>query len=177
MKNTMKKVLCTLLTVLLCVTVMPLNIKADAAYVLTEGVCMCEDHDDYNPCHCCLWCENLDTLYVQYCVTRDEEGHFTVCCETCNGLFDCVCACSCCDRYYEEPPIEPGPVIPLYHQACLKMLLQKAITLILLLMKKQPLLLLTNQSVVMLLSPQLLAAILLQQLAMKLLPTVITLQA
>ena len=105
MKNTMKKVLCTLLAVLLCVTIMSLNLKADASYVLTEGVCMCEDHYCYNYCRCCLWCENLDTTYVLDCA-KYKDGNWTVCCETCNGLIDCVCECSCCVSS-GELPVEP----------------------------------------------------------------------
>lgn len=122
MKNTMKKILCTLLAVLLCVTITPFNLKADASYVLTDGVCRCEDHDDHNPCRCCLWCDNLDRSYVLDCA-KYKDGNWTVCCEICNGLFSCVCECSCCtpsieveDHFYKtyrttEPTCEESGTI------------------------------------------------------------------
>ena len=113
----MKKALSLFLAVLMFVTAM--IIPASAAGLIPDirkdGVCMCEDHVKTSPCHCCVYCENLDNTYVLDCCTKDKIGGedvWTFCCVVCNGLWDCECvACECCAEKKDEILEDSGTTI------------------------------------------------------------------
>lgn len=100
----MKKALSLFLAVLMLMSVMAVSVSA--VDIRNPGICTCEDHDKYNPCHCCLFCDNLDTSYILDCCKKETlngEVVWTFCCAACNGLWDCECVdCSCCAEKKDE---------------------------------------------------------------------------
>lgn len=90
----MKKALSLFLAVLMIMSALVASVGA--VDIRNPGICTCEDHDRYNPCHCCIYCENLDNDYVLDCC-KEVDGTWTFCCRICNGLWDCECVeCECC---------------------------------------------------------------------------------
>ncbi len=100
----MKKALSLFLAVLMIMSVMAVSVSA--IDIRKGSVCTCEDHDKYNPCHCCIYCDNLDNDYVNDCC-KQVGNEWVFCCRACNGLWNCGCvSCDCCatkDQPYEEP--------------------------------------------------------------------------
>ncbi len=131
----MKKTLSLFLAVLmLAITlIMPVG-AALIPDIRKPGVCMCEDHIKTSPCHCCLYCENLDNTYVLDCCKKDVLGGeevWTFCCTVCTGLWDCECVdCSCCaekkDEYLDEgsnaiiPPSTQNSIVTGFQNAMQK---------------------------------------------------------
>ena len=62
------------------------------------GECVCDgDHNHDDPCHCCLFCPNLDAGYVTSCAKGTLNSDVKiVCCYECTGLYGCKCGCECC---------------------------------------------------------------------------------
>ena len=65
------------------------------------GGCTCDDHVSGAPCHCCVFCPNLDNSYLTTCAKENNKNNEvgfdgTVCCESCTGLWGCNCKCACC---------------------------------------------------------------------------------
>ena len=109
MKNTMKKIICTALVVVIMFGCMPIDTNA---YLLETTYCVCVDHIDTGPCTCCIMCQNLDTLSIADCATKVEqngETYWQLCCTLCTGLKGCACTCACCIE--ELDPVIP-PVLP-----------------------------------------------------------------
>lgn len=104
----MKKTLSLFLAVLMLSTalIVPASAGIFAPDIREPGVCVCEDHIKTGPCHCCIYCENLDNTYVLDCCKKDVVGGeevWTFCCAVCNGLWDCECVdCDCCSEKKDE---------------------------------------------------------------------------
>lgn len=108
----MKKTLSIILSILMIAAVFAMPASAEGVS-LAEKECVCEDHVAEGLCHCCLFCENLDTKYVTSCV-KIEDGVYVVCCTECDGIFPCDCFCTCCPKDAENNNQNSGntPIIP-----------------------------------------------------------------
>ena len=118
MKNTMKKILCTALVVVIMFGCMPIDTNA---YLLETTYCVCVDHIDTGPCTCCIMCQNLDKTSIADCATKVEqngETYWQLCCEECTGLRDCTCGGGCgiddgcgCDECKKLHSWEEGDIV------------------------------------------------------------------
>ena len=71
----MKKTLSLFLAVLMIATAFIVPASAGLVPDIREpGVCTCEDHNRTGPCHCCIYCENLDNTYVLDCCKKENLG-------------------------------------------------------------------------------------------------------
>ncbi len=109
----MKKVISVLLVAMMLMSAFAVSgfafdliVKDDTSFQ-ENGVCTCGDHDPVDPCHCCIFCTNLDPQYITSCakdyagnlnIESDENGNqfVAVCCANCDGIWPCSCGCECC---------------------------------------------------------------------------------
>lgn len=90
----MKKIIAVLLSALMIFSVMGVA----SAAVEKSGQCT-HKHTDAAPCHCCLYCPNIDISYLTTCAKDKGDGlkyDGDLCCNECTGMFPCNCGCSCC---------------------------------------------------------------------------------
>ena len=108
----MKKLLSVILAVLIVVTcsfAAFVVFAEDAAPV--DTTCHCANHNPDAPCHCCVYCPNLDKGYLTSCVQYNENGEASFCCSKCTGIWPCTCGCDCCNDNYAE--IDDGTGLPI----------------------------------------------------------------
>lgn len=83
----MKKIISVLLAALMLVSCF-------SVVSFAEGeTCTCEPgvHIAGGPCHCCVYCPDVDPTYVMECYTKN--GGF--CCDSCDGMYPCNCGAAC----------------------------------------------------------------------------------
>lgn len=94
----MKKIIAVLLSALMIFSVMGVAYAAEIQEVEVTGQCT-HEHKDAAPCHCCLFCPNIDISYLTTCAKNQGDGmkyDGSLCCAECTGIFPCNCGCSCC---------------------------------------------------------------------------------
>ncbi len=97
----MKKIIAIFLAALMLFSVM--GVVASAAdipvsEVEVNGQCL-HEHKTEAPCHCCVYCPNIDIGYLTACAKNtSKDGKFdgSLCCYECTGIFPCSCKCPCC---------------------------------------------------------------------------------
>lgn len=52
-------------------------------------------HVEGQACHCCVYCDTLDSSYVMNCYFK----HGALCCDSCDGIYPCNCGASCGCEY------------------------------------------------------------------------------
>ncbi|MBQ8502905.1 MAG: hypothetical protein IJ491_01355 [Clostridia bacterium] len=109
----MKKLTAIFLSVLMLFSVM--GIVASAATIPVEEVAVTgqctHEHKDDAPCHCCVWCPNIDISYLTSCAKNSSaDGKYdgSLCCYECTGIFPCTCGCSCCAEDNQGEDITDG---------------------------------------------------------------------
>lgn len=129
----MKKALSVLLTVLVIALSFTFIVGAEAE---VYPVCECRDHtNSADGCHCCVYCDNLDTYYLTPCVKKadgslddyyveeeyvnEETGEVTIknrrvvefCCTDCDGIAPSSCTCGNCDPETDESVKGPDQIL------------------------------------------------------------------
>lgn len=108
----MKKTLSVILALIMLTMTMVFAVGAAGA------ACGCEDHNSNRTekCHCCIFCDNLDTHYLTSCASKADgtlESPLELCCSKCDGVFPCSCGCDCC-KLTDSEKVEndkPGPIL------------------------------------------------------------------
>ena len=59
-----------------------------------DAACGCDNHTSnrQQKCHCCIFCDNLDTHYLTSCASKADgtlESPLDLCCSECKGVFPC----------------------------------------------------------------------------------------
>lgn len=109
----MKKLIAIFLSALMLFSVM--GIVASAADIIVEevpvtGQCT-HAHKDESPCHCCVYCPNIDISYLTACAKNtSSDGKYdgSLCCYECTGIFPCTCGCACCEEDNQGQDITDG---------------------------------------------------------------------
>ena len=98
----MKKFISLILAVIM---VFSMGVVAFAEGVAYEGSCA-HEHKTNAPCHCCIFCPNLDKTYLTSCAKDSSADGITydgtLCCYECTGIYPCDCGCSCCEVKNED---------------------------------------------------------------------------
>lgn len=111
----MKKALSVFLAVVMMLSVFGACFGAFADYERPVAQCTCKNHNPNGPCHCCVYCPNLDKTYQTSCVKDvvDEEGNVVAksfCCSKCTGIFPCSCGCECCNNFEDKDDNNDKPI-------------------------------------------------------------------
>ncbi len=78
--------------------------------VTPSGQCT-HEHKTEEPCHCCVYCPNIDIGYLTACAKNTStDGKFdgSLCCYECTGIFPCSCGCTCCAEENNGEDITDG---------------------------------------------------------------------